>query len=267
MNNDSTQAVLEPRTRHLLDQRLEPRILGVGTALPAHRIAQPDVRTLVRALFAGQYRDIDRLVNIFENSQIRTRHLCEPLEWFQQERPFAEKNALYAKHALELGERAARAALENAGLGPRDVDAIVFVSTTGIATPSLDSLLIKRLDLSRHVTRTPVWGLGCAGGAAGLARALEGGRARPIKLGMFLRLWTASRFLALPAGTRRTLAIKDPLRPKRGWRRPADRAFSPRPAISTGPVRPRLFRCRTGIGVKALDIQHLYCKWACGERP
>ena len=179
MNNDSTQAVLEPRTRHLLDQRLEPRILGVGTALPAHRIAQPDVRTLVRALFAGQYRDIDRLVNIFENSQIRTRHLCEPLEWFQQERPFAEKNALYTKHALELGERAARAALENAGLGPRDVDAIVFVSTTGIATPSLDSLLIKRLDLSRHVTRTPVWGLGCAGGAAGLARALEGARARP----------------------------------------------------------------------------------------
>ena len=162
-------------------ETLETRILSVGTALPAHRLEQSDLRQFARAVFAENHRDIDRLISVFENGQIGTRYLCEPLAWFQSERPFTEKNELYVKHALELCEAASRQALERANLTPKDIDAIIFVSTTGIATPSLDSWLIKRLDLSRHVTRTPIWGLGCAGGAAGLARAMEQARVHPGK--------------------------------------------------------------------------------------
>ncbi len=157
----------------------DPRILSVGTALPAFRVEQDGVRELTRALFSKGHRDIDRLVAVFDNGQIKTRNICTPIEWFQTEHSWPEKNALYVQNALDLGEQAARSALERARLKPGDIDAIFFVSTTGIATPSLDSLLIKRLDLSRHVARVPIWGLGCSGGAAGLARAAEFARAKP----------------------------------------------------------------------------------------
>jgi alkylresorcinol/alkylpyrone synthase len=158
---------------------IEPLILSVGTALPAHRVNQSDVRELTRNLFASAYRDVDRLVAVFDNGLVQSRFLCTPLDWFQTDHAWPEKNELYVRHALELGERAARCALERAGLEPKDIDAILFVSTTGLATPSLDGLLLKRLGLSRHVKRTPIWGLGCAGGAAGLTRAAEFVRAHP----------------------------------------------------------------------------------------
>jgi alkylresorcinol/alkylpyrone synthase len=157
----------------------DPRILSVGTALPAFRVQQDDVRQLTHNLFSRSWRDIDRLITVFDNGQISTRYLCAPIEWFETEHSWPEKNALYTQNALELGERAARSALDRAELQAKDVDAIFFVSTTGIATPSLDAGLIKRLDLSRNIARVPIWGLGCAGGAAGLARAAEFARAKP----------------------------------------------------------------------------------------
>jgi alkylresorcinol/alkylpyrone synthase len=66
-----------------------------------------------------------------------------------------------------------RKLLEQARLGPQDIDHVVFVSSTGVATPSLDARLANRLPLRGDVTRTPIFGLGCAGGAAGLARARD----------------------------------------------------------------------------------------------
>ncbi len=160
---------------------MNPQILAVGTALPAHRIEQHNIREFAHTLFASSFRDIDRLVTIFENSQIKTRALCTDLSWFESPKSFAEKNNLYVKHASSLSEVASRAALVRANLKPSEIDAIIFVSTTGLATPSLDTVLIKRLGLSHHVARMPLWGLGCAGGASGLARASEYARAYPGK--------------------------------------------------------------------------------------
>jgi alkylresorcinol/alkylpyrone synthase len=71
----------------------------------------------------------------------------------------------------------ARSALERAGLTARDVDHLVFVSSTGLATPSIDALLANRLGCRVDMRRTPIWGLGCAGGAAGLSRARDFARA------------------------------------------------------------------------------------------
>jgi alkylresorcinol/alkylpyrone synthase len=158
---------------------VNPKILAVGTALPEHRIAQHNIREFARTLFASSFRDIDRLVTIFENSQIKTRALCTDLAWFESPKSFAEKNALYVEHASSLSEAAAHQALERAKLEADKIDAIIFVSTTGLSTPSLDATLIKRLGLSPHVARMPLWGLGCAGGASGLARASEYARAFP----------------------------------------------------------------------------------------
>jgi alkylresorcinol/alkylpyrone synthase len=157
----------------------EPRVLSVGTAVPSTVIAQEQARSLTRTLFASGFKDIERLISVFDNGQVMTRHLAAPIEWFATEHSWAEKNALYVEQALELGEAAARCALRRAQLEPEDIDAIIFVSSTGLATPSLDSHLIKRLNLSRNVARLPVWGLGCAGGAAGLSRAADHARSNP----------------------------------------------------------------------------------------
>jgi alkylresorcinol/alkylpyrone synthase len=80
---------------------------------------------------------------------------------------------------LPMAEEAARGALSTADLRPSDIDAVVYVCTTGLATPSLDARLANRLGLRSDVLRLPVWGLGCGGGVAGLSRAADLSHARP----------------------------------------------------------------------------------------
>jgi alkylresorcinol/alkylpyrone synthase len=78
-----------------------------------------------------------------------------------------------------VGEQAVRKALDKAGLTARDVSAILFVTVTGVATPSIDARLINRLGLPSRVKRMPIFGLGCVAGAAGIARAADYVRAFP----------------------------------------------------------------------------------------
>ena len=164
----------------MVDARSEnPRVLSAATAVPPHRVEQGEIKEFARWLFAGKFRDLDRLLPIFDNGQIETRHFCRPLQWFGREWSFPERNALYVKHALELSEKAARRCLDRAGAEPEEVGALFFVSTTGISTPSLDAKLLFELGLSPNLKRVPVWGLGCAGGAAGVARAADHARAYP----------------------------------------------------------------------------------------
>lgn len=150
-----------------------PRIVSVATAQPPHAIRQEEARAFCRALFARAHPDIDRLLEIFGNARIEERRLSAPIEWFEREHPFPERNARYVEEALALAEAVAGAAIDRARLSPRDVDHLIVISTTGIATPSLDARLMNRIAFSPHARRTPIWGLGCAGGAAGLARAAE----------------------------------------------------------------------------------------------
>ncbi len=158
-----------------------PKILSVATALPPYRIGQDEVKEFAQALFSEAFKDIERLAPIFDNVKVDNRYFCVPREWFERERAFPERNALYVEHALNLSEKAARRALDKAGVAPEDVGAIFFVSTTGLSTPSLDSKLIFRLGLSEHTRRVPIWGLGCAAGVAGLAHAADHARLYPEK--------------------------------------------------------------------------------------
>ena len=148
-----------------------PSILSVATATPPHRIPQPVAKDFARAMFSDVYKDIDRLLPIFDHSGVDHRNFCVPAEWFHEEHSFSEKNDLYVESALDLSEKAARRALDKAGADPSDVAAVFFVSTTGLAIPSIDSFLLRRLGLSEHTRRVPVVGLGCAAGASGLGLA------------------------------------------------------------------------------------------------
>ncbi len=102
-----------------------------------------------------------------------------PIDWYMQPHGWMERSALFRENAVELLCRATMACLERARLGLGDIDAVVAVSTTGVATPSLDALVIERLNLPRRVRRLPVFGLGCAGGVIGLSRAVDLARAHP----------------------------------------------------------------------------------------
>ena len=110
-----------------------------------------------------------------------------PIEWYDRPHNWAERNRIYLTAALDLLEATTLQLLCSAGRAKQDIDAIVVVSTTGIATPSLlDALLIDRMGLRATVRRLPIFGLGCAGGVIGLARAASLAVAAPGETILFL---------------------------------------------------------------------------------
>ncbi len=161
------------------------RLLALQTAVPPHVLDQESVAAGARILFGGR-GDIERLMPVFANTGIARRYSCVPIEWHLEPHGWTDRNALYIEHAVHLLEKVARAAIAEAGLEPEDIDAIVTVSTTGVATPSLDALIVERLGLRRDIERLPIFGLGCAGGVMGLARAGAMARATPNSRVLFL---------------------------------------------------------------------------------
>jgi alkylresorcinol/alkylpyrone synthase len=148
-----------------------PRIRAVATAVPGYVLPQAELRAFAERFFADDFPGLPRLLRVFDNAAIEQRQLVRPRAWYEAARGFPEKNAVYVEEALALAERAAAAAVEREGGGGEEGGAVLFVSSTGLATPSLESVLVQRLDLPRSIARVPMWGLGCAGGAAGVARA------------------------------------------------------------------------------------------------
>ncbi|NNM98348.1 MAG: type III polyketide synthase [Candidatus Eremiobacteraeota bacterium] len=145
---------------------------AVATAVPPNVLEQGDIERRVRAQFADS-AVVARLLPVFANTGIERRYSCVSVEWYYDEHRWADRNALYRESAVRLVEEAATSALARAGLAPEAIDAIVSVSTTGIATPSLEALLMERMPFGRRTTRVPIVGLGCVGGALGLARAAD----------------------------------------------------------------------------------------------
>jgi alkylresorcinol/alkylpyrone synthase len=158
---------------------LRPQLRSLTTAVPCHKLIQRDVKAAAREWFAHFDGDLETMLGIFDNAGIETRYSCVPLDWFARPVAWSERNRLYLEHGVALLAAATARCLEEAGLEPSDVDAIVTVSTSGIATPSLDARLMERVPFRRDVQRLPVFGLGCAGGVLGLGRAAALARGIP----------------------------------------------------------------------------------------
>ena len=158
------------------------RLASLDIAAPRHVLRQEDVMARAGRLLPGyDPQSLQRLLPVYRNAGIETRRSCVAAEWYEHPHGWAEKNRLYLHHAVDLIEQASRGALARAGIGVADIDMVVSVSTTGIATPSLDALLAERIGLRRDVERLPIFGLGCAGGVIGLARAAALAAAEPGK--------------------------------------------------------------------------------------
>jgi alkylresorcinol/alkylpyrone synthase len=156
-----------------------PTILSVATAVPAFRMDQAEVAERALRLFDRERSEIVRLMPVFENAGIATRYSSVPLDWYGEPHGWRERNELYLQTATDLLTGAAIEALAESGRRPRDIAAIVVVSTTGIATPSLDAVLMNRLGLPTSIVRLPIFGLGCAGGVIGLSHAATLARTLP----------------------------------------------------------------------------------------
>ncbi len=149
------------------------------TVTPDNHVPQAVARERAREVFGGRMPFFDQLQQVFDNAAIDTRHSCLPVEWFMGEADFGEKSALYVKNATALARAAAEKALDAAGLRADEIDQIVFVSSTGIATPSIEARVMNEMPFRRDVVRLPIFGLGCAGGVLGLSRAAQMARATP----------------------------------------------------------------------------------------
>ncbi len=155
-----------------------PSILSVAEAIPPFEIKQEQAVDFARELFSAGFKDIERLLKAFQNGQIEKRHIVKSIDWFKEDRSFAEKNNAYIESAVSLGKQAIVNCLTNMNflnkeIDCKEIDAIFYISTTGMATPSIEARIMNQLPFREHTKRIPIWGLGCAGGAAGLSRAFE----------------------------------------------------------------------------------------------
>jgi len=171
-----------------------PSILSAAHASPSHSLRQDFLKAAVAQLYSGRIPDTDiqRIQDVFDHSRIRERAFLMPMEWYLSPHTREERQRVYMEKGLELLVRASRGCLESAGCRPDQVDHVIFVSTTGFSTPSLDSYLINELGLPRKTTRLPVWGLGCAAGAAGISRAFDYCLAHPEARALLVSLETCS---------------------------------------------------------------------------
>ena len=160
------QGVADPAPR----RATAPAVLSVGRALPGNYADQETLTAALRAHWARQHYNADRLGELHRAVKVRGRHLALPLAEYPALDSFKKSNDAWIRVAEELGADAITRALDAAGLRPADVDQLVFVTVTGLATPSVDARLVNRLGLRRDVKRVPIFGLGCVAGAAGLAR-------------------------------------------------------------------------------------------------
>jgi len=145
----------------------------VGSAFPPHYYDQESLLAAFRRHWADRLFTLDRLEALHRNVLVGGRHLALPMEEYERLGTWGRANDAWIEVAQEVGEQAVRNALEAANMETRDVGIFVFVTVTGVATPSIDARLMNRLGLPPRVRRVPVFGLGCVAGAAGVARAAD----------------------------------------------------------------------------------------------
>lgn len=162
------------------------RIASVGRALPEHVASQQEVTAALMQIWSSRKSVTDRLPKLLENTRVEQRHLVMPIEKYGEIGTFGECNDFWIECAKDLGEQAIQEALEKVSLGVEDIDAIFTVTVTGLASPSLDARLVNRMGLRDDVKRTPIFGLGCVAGVAGLSRAADYVKAYPDQVAVLL---------------------------------------------------------------------------------
>ena len=155
------------------------RIASAASAFPKHYYTQKVLLERLQDYWGSQLKNPLLLARLHRNVTVDGRYLAIPAEQYVDIKTWGQANDIWIRVAQELGERALCLAMHNAGLQPEDLGALLFTTVTGVASPSIDALLINRMGLPANIRRTPIFGLGCVAGAAGIARASDYVRAYP----------------------------------------------------------------------------------------
>lgn len=173
------------------------RLLSLATAAPPIVLSQAEAKDFARELFGRRARDFERMEPVFDNAGIETRRIVQPPDWYRGDHGWRSRTQVYLEAADALFVEAAERALEQAGLSAAEVDAVVTVSTTGIATPSIEARVAERVGFRDDIRRVPVFGLGCAGGVTGLATAARLAAAEPGSTVLFVTIEICSTAIRL----------------------------------------------------------------------
>jgi len=161
------------------------RIVGAASAFPKYHYNQMELAGAFLAYWGDRLPEPRKLELLHSNVGVRGRYLSLPIEEYPTLK-FGEANNAWIRTAVELGEQAIPKAIAQAGIDKDQIGAFFFVSVTGIASPSVDALLINKLRLSTEMRRVPIFGLGCVAGASGIAMAADYVRAYPDKCALLL---------------------------------------------------------------------------------
>ena len=156
-----------------------PSLAAVSKIDFPYKTSQQTIKDFARDVFASSFPDIRRMLPVFDNTEITTRNLCKPLDYYIQVHTFEEQNREFIRLALEYSVKAIEKCVSLAGISENKITDLVFISTTGLATPSLAAHIINKMRLNPHINRMSVFGLGCGGGTSGFAKACTLAKANP----------------------------------------------------------------------------------------
>ena len=158
---------------------MRARLRSLATAVPEYTLKTEDVIREAATIFAGRHVDFERMMPVFANTGIDCRYSVKPYAWFRGDQGWPERTLAFIEGASDLFRHAVTAALTKADVAAERVDTIVTVSSTGVATPSIEARVLHELGFRDDVRRVPVFGLGCAGGVSGLSLAARLAEASP----------------------------------------------------------------------------------------
>jgi alkylresorcinol/alkylpyrone synthase len=167
--NISTESSITPED----ELNTAPMIVSAAISFPRYYYSQEEITAAMQKLWNGRAANQARLKAFHQNMKINGRYLASPLEEYLEPSRFSERNQTWTRIALELGEKVICDVLDQANVKARDIQQIAFTTITGIAVPSIDARLMNRIPFSPHLKRMPLFGLGCMGGAAGIARLAD----------------------------------------------------------------------------------------------
>ena len=162
------------------------RIVSTATAYPPYYFTQQEIVEALKEYWGDSFDKAGLLERLHYRTGVDGRHFSRPLEAYRGLDTWGKANDVWIEVSEQLGEQAIDCALKLASLTRDRINAIFFVSVTGVCSPSIDARLVNRMGLSPNIKRNPIFGLGCVAGAAGIARAADYVRAYPDHVAVLL---------------------------------------------------------------------------------
>lgn len=159
--------------------KTKPSLAAVSKIDFPFKADQQEVKQCAKDLFAPSFPQVERMMSAFDNTEIKTRNFCKPLNYYSSLHTFQEQNAEYIQMSLEYSVKAIGECISFAQIKKDEITDIIFISTTGLSTPSLDALIINEMKLNQNISRMSIFGMGCAGGVSGYSKASILAKANP----------------------------------------------------------------------------------------